>query len=199
MLKKIIKISGGVFHLAGKDIDTDAIIPARFLKCVTIDGLGEHVFEGDRAKDAGKHPFDHEENKGCNILIVDENFGSGSSREHAVWALDQWGIQAVIGLSFATIFRGNALGNGLVCVTVSPEVHAFIVEQIELGAFNAHIDIEKMTVCTEHAYVSDPMPCEMPESDREKLITGTWDDIVACLNAGDAIEETANRLPYFVS
>lgn len=197
MLKKIIKITGGGFHLPGNDIDTDRIIPARFLKCVTFEGLGNHVFEDDRAQLAGQHPFDNKENKGCSILIVDENFGSGSSREHAVPALTQWGIQAIIGLSFAAIFRGNAVGNGLACVTVSREVHDYIVRQIYDGAFDVHIDLDEMTVCTEHASVSDPMLCEMPDSHREKLITGTWDDIATCLTAGDAIEETAARLPYF--
>ncbi len=197
MLKQIKKIVGGGFYLPGNDVDTDRIIPARFLKCVTFEGLGNHVFEDDRAQLAGQHPFDDKENKGCTILIVDENFGSGSSREHAVPALTQWGIQAIIGLSFAAIFRGNAVGNGLACVTVSREVHNYITRQIYEGAFDVHIDLEEMTVCTEHASVSDPMPCEMPDSHREKLITGTWDDIATCLTAGNAIEETAARLLYF--
>lgn len=197
MLKKITSISGGGFHLTGNDVDTDRIIPARFLKCVTFEGLGNHVFEDDRAQLAGQHPFDNERNKGCNILVVDENFGSGSSREHAVPALTQWGIQAIIGLSFAAIFRGNAVGNGLVCVTVERDVHDLITREISLGAFAVHIDLEKMEVTTEHASESDPMPCAMPDSHRENLMTGAWDDIATCLEAGSAIEETAARLPYF--
>jgi 3-isopropylmalate/(R)-2-methylmalate dehydratase small subunit len=198
MLKKITNISGGGFHLPGDDIDTDRIIPARFLKCVTFEGLGDHVFEDDRAQLAGQHPFDNERNKGRNILVVDENFGSGSSREHAVPALTQWGIQAVIGLSFAAIFRGNAVGNGLVCVTVEKGVHEWIVQQMVHGDIeNVYIDLETMTIVIRNSMCSHVQSCVMPDSHRENLMTGAWDDIATCLDAGSAIEETAARLPYF--
>lgn len=197
MLKKITQVNGAPFRLVGNDIDTDRIIPARFLKCVTFEGLGIHVFEDDRLQLAGRHPFDLEDNRGRNVLVVDENFGSGSSREHAVPALMQWGIEAIIGLSFAAIFRGNAVGNGLVCVTVSPDVHKAIAWEVYQGAFGAYVDLEKMEIVTEHSYESDPLPCEMPEAHRQKLITGTWDDLATCLAAEGAIEETAARLPYF--
>ncbi|MEI6479970.1 MAG: 3-isopropylmalate dehydratase small subunit [bacterium] len=200
MLKKIRQISGGAFHLPGNDIDTDRIIPARFLKCVTFQGLGNHVFEDDRAQLNGRHPFDDKSNKGCNILVVDENFGSGSSREHAVPALTQWGIQAIIGLSFAAIFRGNAVGNGLACVTVTKEEHEWITRCVTgIGGTIFRVDLEQMKVLMFQGMPHDPSygTCEMPDSHREKLITGTWDDIATCLTAESAIEETAARLPYF--
>jgi 3-isopropylmalate/(R)-2-methylmalate dehydratase small subunit len=193
-MRPINYVKGGSFHLSGDDIDTDRIIPARFLKCVTFDGLGNNVFKDDRAQLQGEHPFDCAENQGRNILIVDENFGSGSSREHAVPALMQWGVQAIIGLSFAAIFQGNAVGNGLVCVTVSKQGWDILLEYINSDKC-VDINLEKMEVRPE----SGPLiiPCKMPASHREKLISGRWDDLATCLEAGDSIEETAARLPYF--
>ncbi len=190
-------MEGGGFHLPGNDLDTDRIIPARYLKCVTFDGLGEHVFEDDRKQRLGLHPFDNPNNNGCSILLVDANFGCGSSREHAVPAITQWGIEAIIGLSFAAIFRGNAASNGLVCVTVDQAVHDFLAQELAHGAFSVSVDLETMTITTEHASESDPQPCAMPEALRENLMTGNWDDIVNCMSAGDLIEQTAARLPYY--
>jgi 3-isopropylmalate/(R)-2-methylmalate dehydratase small subunit len=189
-MRPINYVNGGSFHLPCDDIDTDRIIPARFLKCVTFDGLGDNVFKDDRTQLQGEHPFDCAENQGRNILIVDENFGSGSSREHAVPALMQWGVQAIIGLSFAAIFQGNAVGNGLVCVTVSKKGQAALLTCISQGIC---IDLELMEIKTAGLRI----PCEMPASHREKLISGRWDDLATCLEAGNLIEETAARLPYF--
>jgi 3-isopropylmalate/(R)-2-methylmalate dehydratase small subunit len=196
-MEQIMQVSGRAFHLPGNDIDTDRIIPARFLKCVTFWGLGQHVFEDDRAQLGGQHPFDNGRNIGCSILLVDENFGSGSSREHAVPALVQWGIKAIVGLSFAAIFRGNAVGNGLVCVTVDKAVHAYLAGEMAKGRFAMRVGLDTMDILTERSTQTDPvMACAMPESHRENLITGTWDDIATCLAAGAAIEETAARVPY---
>ena len=193
---KTIKISGRAFHLPGEDVDTDRIIPARFLRCITFDGLGEHVFEDDRKQLDGKHPFDQPDNKDCEILIADVNFGCGSSREHAVAALQRWGIKAIIARSFAAIFRGNSTANGLVCVDVSPEVHAYIVNEINMGAFAVHIDLEEMQVTTEHQSESEPMEITMPSADRDMLTTGTWDTTATLLEAGEQIEKTAAELLY---
>jgi 3-isopropylmalate/(R)-2-methylmalate dehydratase small subunit len=111
------------------DIDTDRIIPARFLRCVTFDGLGEHAFEDDRQQDP-RHPFDDPRFQGGRILVAGRNFGCGSSREHAPWALADFGIQAVVAPSFADIFRGNALKNGIVPVQLAPEAHAALVREL---------------------------------------------------------------------
>ncbi len=198
MNSKIIKVSGGAFHLPGNDIDTDRIIPARFLKCVTFDGLGEHVFEDDRAQLKGSHSFDNTKNKGCTILIAGNNFGCGSSREHAVAALQCWGIKAIVAKSFAEIFHGNAAGNGLVCVTVGDYDHQLLLTVLEQPQPDEWmIDLQSMTIQTSIAgKPRSPIECSMPESDRERLIAGTWDTMATLLEAGGQIEETAARLPY---
>lgn len=199
-MKEIRRITGKAFCLPGGDIDTDRIIPARYLKMITATGFGPHVFEDDRAALKGNHPFDLSQNQGRPILVVGENFGCGSSREHAVWALVQWGIQAVIGESFAGIFRGNSAPNGLVCVDVSPE---FRVELTRILSTNPEaeisIDLEEMKVGAIYNQGTEGRwdPCAMPEEYREMLTSGMWNTTAALLSAGeDAIEAVASRLPY---
>ena len=116
---KLSTISGKPLALIGDDIDTDRIIPARFLKCVSFDHLGQSVFADDRRNLEGSHPFDLEKNQGSSILIVNSNFGCGSSREHAPQALMRWGIKAIIGESFADIFYSNCIAIGIPCFTLS--------------------------------------------------------------------------------
>jgi 3-isopropylmalate/(R)-2-methylmalate dehydratase small subunit len=195
----ISKVSGGAFRLPGDDLDTDRIIPARFLKCVTFEGLGMHVFEDDRKQLKGEHPFDLPKNKGKSILVVDQNFGCGSSREHAVPALMQWGVRAIIGTSFAAIFSVNAVGNGLVCVEVEPKNHNDLLSALEEHEVDAlEIDLQSMSIRVKvFGDDSDPrIPCSMPESHREMLVMGKWDSLDTALEAGDLIETTAARLPY---
>ena len=195
---KITKINGGAFHLPGDDIDTDRIIPARFLKCVTFEGLGEHVFEDDR-KQLNGHPFDQPKNRGCSILVADLNFGCGSSREHAVAAIQRWGIKAVIARSFAAIFGGNAVGNGLVCVAVSEAAHRDVVATAKATPSNSvTIDLLNMEITLAIPGESTKVGCNMSPADRNMLITGKWDTTATLLQAEDQIEATAARLPYFV-
>lgn len=194
---KITNITGRAFHLPGEDIDTDRIIPARFLRGVTFDGLGEHIFEDDRAQRNGKHPFDQPENQGCEILIAGVNFGCGSSREHAVAALQRWGIKAIIARSFAAIFRGNSTANGLVCVELSEKdltdllQFEYVAPTIEIA-----IDLERMEVIVPNSADKRFWKCTMPLADRDMLITSTWDTTATLLAAGDQIEATAAHLPY---
>lgn len=198
---KILQITGRAFCLPGDDIDTDRIIPARFLKCVTFEGLGEHVFEDDRKQLNGQHPFDNPKHKGCTILVAGVNFGCGSSREHAVAALQRWGIKAIVARSFAAIFRGNATANGLACVDVDEETHSSLTKQnwILSNAGVAEIDLEKMEIAYRYEDSENHplMKCDMPSTDRDMLINGTWDTIATLHEAGDQIEATAARLPYF--
>jgi 3-isopropylmalate/(R)-2-methylmalate dehydratase small subunit len=175
------------------DLDTDRIIPAQFLKCVTFEGLGEHVFHDDRKQAKGEHPFDLEINKGKPILVTGANFGSGSSREHAVPALMQWGIEAIIAPSFSDIFTGNAGGNGLVCAVVSLEDHALICALVEQGTNVIEINLETSTISVGESQFD----FSMPEAIRSSFLEGSWDSIAVALEAGNLIEQCAAKLPAF--
>jgi len=186
-------VSGRGIPLVGNDIDTDRIIPARFLRCVTFDGLGSQAFADDRTQTKGEHPFDQPQYQGANILVVNNNFGCGSSREHAPQALAKWGIQAIVGESFAEIFFGNCVVMGIPCVTASPQ----IVQQLQI-ILKDHpqtpttVDLDTMQVrCGDfQASVS------MGEGPRQMLTTGTWDSCGQLIAQIEQIRETAAKLPY---
>jgi 3-isopropylmalate/(R)-2-methylmalate dehydratase small subunit len=186
-------VSGRGIPLVGNDIDTDRIIPARFLRCVTFDGLGEQAFADDRVQAKGEHPFDQPQYQGANILVVNGNFGCGSSREHAPQALAKWGIQAIVGESFAEIFFGNCVAIGIPCVTAEP----MTVKQLqtilkENPQASITVDLDEMQVrCGDfQASVS------MGEGSRQMLTTGTWDTCGQLLAQIDPIRATAAKLPY---
>ncbi len=186
-------VSGRGIPLVGNDIDTDRIIPARFLRCVTFDGLGEQAFADDRTQTKGEHPFDQPQYQGANILVVNGNFGCGSSREHAPQALSKWGIQAIVGESFAEIFFGNCVAIGIPCVTAEPET----IQQLQTILKDnpqapTTVDLEAMQVhCGDfHACVS------MGDGPRQMLTTGTWDTCGQLTAQVDEIQATAGKLPY---
>lgn len=190
---RIEMIQGRAVVLRGNDIDTDRIIPARFLRCVTFDGLGEHVFEDDREQDSG-HPFNQEKNKGASILIVDENFGCGSSREHAPQALNRWGIEALIGGSFAEIFFGNCVALGIPCLKMdTPGRERLITAVRENPNVELVIRVADSTVETAGAGVFD---AEIPPGPKRQLLDGTWDAVSVLLEASDKIDSVAKSLPY---
>ncbi len=185
------RISGRAVPVRGNDIDTDRIIPARYLRTVTFDGLGEHAFEDDRA--AAGHPFDDPRFAGASILAADDNFGCGSSREHAPQALMRWGIEAFVAVSFAEIFFGNCVAMGLPCLRVSEGDVARLMQAVEEDpALSVKIDVEAQTV----RFGGERIAAAIPGGPREQLVTGTWDALGQLLEAGEAIERTARRLPY---
>ena len=188
---KIKIIQGRCISLIGDDIDTDRIIPARFLKCVTFDSLGSAVFEDDRKDLKGKHPFDLTINKNSSILIVNSNFGCGSSREHAPQALLRWGIRAIIGESFAEIFYSNCVAIGIPCFTMDKISINKIQEMSEKGLI-FDIDISKAEARTSES----KFKLEIKSSSRNMFLSGEWDATSTLLNNSDLIEEKIKQLPY---
>ncbi|HET6303895.1 MAG TPA: 3-isopropylmalate dehydratase small subunit [Myxococcota bacterium] len=193
MPPRVERVAGRACVLRGNDIDTDRIIPARYLRCVSFDGIGEHAFADDRAQAKGNHPLDDPRFAGASILVVGRNFGCGSSREHAPQSLLRFGFQAFVGASFAEIFAGNCTALGLPCVTLAEEDLAKLVDSVELDpAQEVIVDLAKRSVTSR----AGTLQASMPEGARQQLLEGTWDATAVLLEAGDAIERTAARLPY---
>ena len=193
MVSEVKQISSQAVPLIGNDIDTDRIIPARYLKAITFDDLREGVFVDDRKALNGEHPFDQIQYQGANILIVNRNFGCGSSREHAPQALAKWGIKALIGESFAEIFFGNCVAMGIPCVTAEAEV----VQQLqELVIANPQevvsISLEKLQVEIGDFTAS----LVMSEGTRSAFIAGTWDACGQLVANAQQVKATAAKLPY---
>lgn len=193
LMTQITQISGHGIPLTGNDIDTDRIIPARFLRCVTFDGLGEQVFADDRSQTQGNHPFDQPQYQNANILVVNNNFGCGSSREHAPQALSKWGIQAIVGESFAEIFFGNCVAIGIPCVTADRDT----VQQLQ-QAIADHPEAP-MTVNLETLEVhcgSQVFSVQMNPGAQQMMRSGTWDSCGQLTAQSDQIRATAAQLPY---
>jgi 3-isopropylmalate/(R)-2-methylmalate dehydratase small subunit len=185
-------IIGRGIPLPGNDIDTDRIMPARFLKSVTFEGLEHHVFEDDR-RHAPDHPFNHPRYQGASILIVGRNFGAGSSREHAPEGLRRWGIRGIVGESFAEIFIGNCIAIGLPCLTVGADDAAWLREAV---ASQPH---QEILIDVEHQLVrfgERTLAASISDGAHHQLLTGTWNATGVLLEAGDAIERVAKTLPY---
>lgn len=195
-LAKIQKISGRAVVIPGDDIDTDRIIPARFLKCITFDGLGEFAFADERKHPDGSlkdHPLNKPEAKGTTVLVSGFNFGCGSSREHAPQSILRAGYKAVIAGSYAEIFFGNSTGIGLACVALSREQLAELGAVIAASpATEVSVDLEKLTVTAG----AKSWPCTIAASSREGLINGKWDAIADLIDGDAAGTATAARLPY---
>jgi 3-isopropylmalate/(R)-2-methylmalate dehydratase small subunit len=192
----IRSVKGRALPLRGNDIDTDRIIPARFLKTITFDGLDEHVFEDDRRQlaDRGEtHPFDVPRYRGARLLFVGANFGCGSSREHAPQAIARWGIRAIVGESFAEIFFGNALMMGLPCATARPED---LERVMALSEGQPEIEYE-LDLATSQITAGDiRVPVSLPEATRAALLSGNWDATGLLVERYDEVERVAARLPY---
>jgi 3-isopropylmalate/(R)-2-methylmalate dehydratase small subunit len=190
-MQTITQIDGRGVPLRGNDIDTDRIIPARFLVTVTFDGLERHVFADDRKTTS--HPFDDPRYQGASVLVVNSNFGCGSSREHAPQALQRWGIQAIVGESFAEIFFGNAGMIGMPCLTAPAADVRALMEQIEQDP-GARIRIDLAAGTCEAGRVRCAV--SLPPNVREAFTSGAWDTTGMLLDRFDQVQSTAERLPY---
>ena len=197
-LEKITKVSGRGVHVPGDDIDTDRIIPARFMKCVTFDGLGEFAFYDVRFNsETGEktdHPLNDPRFAGASILVAGVNFGCGSSREHAPQSLKKYGFNAVIAESFAEIFFGNSTTLAMPCVIATAADIVKLRDAIEADpATKVTIDVDKLRVTTSGGL---DFPVTMPDSARDALVSGRWDPIQELLDNDKAIESKARELHY---
>jgi 3-isopropylmalate/(R)-2-methylmalate dehydratase small subunit len=193
---KVSSVEGKAVPVHGNDIDTDQIIPARFMKCVTFDGLGEYVFHDVRYDENGNlkgHPFDDERYADAGIMIVNSNFGCGSSREHAPQALAHYGIRGIIGESYAEIFAGNCTSMGIPAVTLpASDIKQLVAEVEKDPGMTVRIDLANGAV------IAGPnrYHFEIPAAFKKSLIDGSWDSTAVLLENIDAVEKTAASLPY---
>jgi 3-isopropylmalate/(R)-2-methylmalate dehydratase small subunit len=197
-LIKITRVDGRPIPLRGNDIDTDQIIPARYMKAVTFDGMGQYAFYDVRLDAQGQpkgHVMDDPrfQAKGPRVAIVNKNFGCGSSREHAPQALLRWGIKAIVGESFADIFFGNCVALGIPCVTArESDIVALMAAVEEDPAHDLSVDIDALTA----TYRGRAYPISLPGGVRGQLLEGTWDATRILLQAEEQVRVTAARLPY---
>tara|TARA_Y100000588_G_scaffold99164_1_gene107733 strand:- start:1761 stop:2357 length:597 start_codon:yes stop_codon:yes gene_type:complete len=195
-LEKIKQVSGTAVQVAGDDIDTDRIIPARFMKCITFDGLGEFMFYDVRKHEDGtekEHRLNDPRFAGASILISGNNFGCGSSREHAPQAIAKAGFIGIIAEGFAEIFFGNSTTLGLPCAVAAKEDIQAIAAAVEADpSLNVIIDVESQKIRFGDAEVT----CYIRESAHEGLTEGSWDPIAELLEGDAEIDATAKALSY---
>ena len=189
-------LTGRTVVLPMDDVDTDQIIPARFLKAITFEGLEHHLFEDDRIEANGRglvHPFDDGKRAGARVLLVGRNFGCGSSREHAPQAIVRWGIRAVVGESYSEIFFGNSVALGMPCVTADHASLAALMQLVEEDpAVQLVVDLEGMRASAGEKHFK----IALPSAARESFLEGTWDATGLLLDRFEEVEAVARRLPY---
>jgi 3-isopropylmalate/(R)-2-methylmalate dehydratase small subunit len=195
-MSEVVQVQGRALPLRGDDVDTDRIMPARFLRGVSFDGLEEHVFEDDRKAAVhpyNRHPFDVASYRGASILLVNSNFGCGSSREHAPQGLQRWGIKVIIGESFAEIFFGNSAMIGMPCLTASSADVRALMDIIEKDP-KAELTVDLAAgTCDAPGFRCN---VSLPPKMREAFITGAWDTSGMLLDKYQQVNATADRLPY---
>jgi 3-isopropylmalate/(R)-2-methylmalate dehydratase small subunit len=193
---RVRQISGTAVPVRGNDIDTDRIVPARYLKEVTFDRMGEYPFIDERFDPQGNpksHPFNEEKHRAASILLANANFGCGSSREHAPQALYRWGIRAIVGESFAPIFSGNSLAIGLPVVTVSSDEMQRLMGLVEEDpAVRLDLDLQQRRLTVE----GQSVPVSLPETVQTALTEGYWDSTSVLAANMAKVHEVAARLPY---
>jgi 3-isopropylmalate/(R)-2-methylmalate dehydratase small subunit len=197
--QKIVRLEGTALPMRGHDIDTDRILPARYLRAITFEGMEQHLFEDERAgsaagdKATSTHPFDDPRFRGATILVVNRNFGCGSSREHAPQGLHRAGFRAVIGESFSEIFFGNSLLIGLALVTASPEHIDELMRVIEQKPDTKVMVDLKESICRAGSF---QCAVQVPPNARDALMTGAWDTTGLLLERYEEVNATAAKLPY---
>lgn len=192
----VTEVRGSGIPVRGNDIDTDQIIPARYLKAITFDGLGEYAFFDQRFDDEGNrtdHPFNKSKFQGASILVVNSNFGCGSSREHAPQALMRWGIDAIVGASFAEIFAGNCLALGIPTVTVDPDIAESLQDWI---ADNPREELVVDVAGESVSFGESEVAASVDEGQRQALVEGIWDTTALLRSNPEAVKDTAQSLPY---
>jgi 3-isopropylmalate/(R)-2-methylmalate dehydratase small subunit len=191
-IERISEVRGTGLPLRGDNIDTDRIIPARFLRSITFEGLEDHLFEDDRKAAAG-HPISNPAYAGAAILVVNANFGCGSSREHAPQAIRRRGIRAIIGESYSEIFFGNSVAVGMPCVSASRGDVESLLAVIEADpSAELVVDLDRLVVSAGNRTAS----IGLPAAARESFVDGTWDATSLLLDRFEAVEGVAKRLPY---
>jgi 3-isopropylmalate/(R)-2-methylmalate dehydratase small subunit len=195
-IPEVDAVSGTGVPIRGNDIDTDQIIPARFMKVVTFDGLGQFAFFDQRFDDDDTqkaHPMNEERFKDASVMVVNSNFGCGSSREHAPQALMRWGIDALVGESFAEIFAGNCLALGIPTVTADSEtvtaLQAWVDEHPD-GTIDVDVDAETVT------YGDRTVDVTVDDAQRKALVDGVWDTTALMKSNAQAVRAKAESLPY---
>ena len=195
-LEKISQVSGSAVYVPGDDIDTDRIIPARFMKCLTFDGLGEYLFYDMKFHENGdqkEHPLNDSRYQNASVMVTGMNFGCGSSREHAPQSLYRAGFRAVIAGNFAEIFFGNSINLGMPCVSVSNDVRNSIAEWIDQNPSGAGFGRHKRLKVRagDHSFT-----CDLRPGARDSLLNGAWDPLDELLEANHAIESIHGNLAY---
>jgi 3-isopropylmalate/(R)-2-methylmalate dehydratase small subunit len=195
-LAKINQVTGSAIHVPGDDIDTDRIIPARFMKCVTFEGLGEYLFHDVRFDADGNkkpHSLNDEKFSGASIMLSGKNFGCGSSREHAPQSLYRAGFRAIIAGNFAEIFFGNSINLGIPCVSMDATHRSTLAEWIENNpSAEVSVDVDLLQVRAGDLTV----PCEMRAGARDSLLNGAWDPLDELLSASSEVDQVAQQLAY---
>lgn len=193
----IIKsVAGRGIAVRGDDIDTDRIMPARYLRCVTFADIGQYTFQDERFDPQGNpktHPFNAPEHRGASVLVVNKNFGCGSSREHAPQGIKRWGVHIIVGESFAEIFAGNCTAIGLPVVTAAPADVAALMDFVETRpseTVTVDLQVKRAT------FGGRAIPVDMRESFRALFLNGTWDSTATLLAAREQIQKTVERVPY---
>ncbi len=196
-LERVQRISGTGLPIRGENIDTDRIIPARFLKSVSFDGLETHLFEDDRREADGRKPNSHPASNpafsAATVMLVNRNFGCGSSREHAPQAIRRRGIRAIVGESFSEIFFGNSVALGMPCVSAAPETLQALMTAVENEpSTELVVDLDVMTVHSNGATYLIALPAPA----RDAFLSGTWDATALLLADFKQVRAVADRLPY---